>query len=89
MHNALDRFHRRGETQCLGEDVSCRVLSREDLQKLTTHVNSIREEVRSVGNENYQTALDLGISSYVREFEQKTGCEADGNADYHAAEEDR
>lgn len=53
----------------------------------TTHVDRISKEVRCVGNKNDDTALNLRLSSDVRELQQQAGKQANDNTDHDRASE--
>jgi hypothetical protein len=50
-------------------------------------VNCIGEEVARVSDQENQTALDLGISPHVCEFQQQTGADSYHDTDQETAEE--
>lgn len=51
-------------------------------------MDSVREEVSGIRNENHKTALDLREPTNVGELEQKCGRNTYHDADQQAAEED-
>lgn len=53
----------------------------------TAHVDSIGKKVRCIGNEDDETALNLGHTAYVGEFEQQTRRHPDDNPNDQAAKE--
>lgn len=53
----------------------------------TTHVNRVREEVRSVRDQEDQAALDLRVSPDMCELQQQTRCQSNDKTNRQAAKE--
>lgn len=56
--------------------------------RLTTHMQGVGEEVARVCYQEDETALDLWVSSNMRQLEQQTCCNADYNANEKTDTED-
>jgi uncharacterized protein (UPF0218 family) len=65
------------------------LLLSQELAQLTGHVDGIREEVACIGDENNETALDLGEAPDQGILEQKTRANANNQANHQTAEEDQ